>query len=183
MTIIKQWEGKFQKGVTENLVKDYEQSLPIGSFAELVLHVSGPNWSSIRQKMADNIEKSLIDEDYIPWPDNKRIVSCSLINPTIIIRWMVTKSDGEYHADFRMDDFRTGVALAAPPVFVIWIIVGILTALFAAFAIHYFKMKAQNKAGGLIGGSSSSLISAFGVAAVAGYFVYLYWLKRMRKKE
>lgn len=184
MAVITQWEGKFQKGVTENILSDYEQSLPIGSFAELTLHVSGPDWVNIRQKMADNIERDLRNAGYAPWPDNKRLVFCSLINPTITVKWTVAKGSAEYYSNFKTGDFHTGVAAApAAPAFVIWIVAGILIALFAAFAINYFKMKAYNQAGGLVGGSPVPFVSAIGIAAIAGYFVYLYWLQKVRKKQ
>jgi len=182
MAVIKEWEGKFQKGVTEEVIRQYEQSLSPGSFAELVLHISGPDWVSVRQRMADKIEQGLKNDGYTPWPDNKRMTFCSLINPTITIRWTV--KGGEYHTEYRGDDFRTGVAPVVVPTFVVWIVVGILAAFFAAFMINYFKLRARDKTGGIIGTpSSSSLISALGVAAIAGYFVYLYWLQKMRKRE
>ena len=128
MAVIKEWEGKFRKGVTENILSDYEQSLPIGSFAELTLHVSGPDWVNIRQKMADNIERDLRNAGYAPWPDNKRLVFCSLINPTITVKWTVAKGSAEYYSNFKTGDFTQSCCCSA---FVIWIVAGILT-LFAA---------------------------------------------------
>lgn len=180
MAVIKEWEGRFQKGVTEEVIREYEQSLPPGSFAELTLRISGPDWVTIRQKMADKIEKQLQDDGYAPWPDNKRMVFCSLIDPAITVRWTVMGA--EHHTGHRAGDFRTGVA--AIPAFVIWIVVGILVAFFAAFMINYYKLKARDGTGSIIGTpSSSSLISALGIAALAGYFAYLYWLQKIRKRE
>ncbi len=181
MAVIKEWEGKFQKGVTEEAIKQYEQSLPSGSFAELVLHINGPDWVSVRQKMADKIEQGLKNDGYTPWPDNKRMTFCSLINPTITIRWTV--KGGEHHTEYRGGDFRTGVT-SVGPAFVVWIVIGVLAAFFAAFMINYFRLKARDKTGGIIGAPSSSpLVSTLGIAAIAGFFVYLYWLQKARKRE
>jgi len=177
--VLAEWGGAWQGDSTVDLVAQHERQLPPGSFAELVLNTSSQNWFNSRQKLANEIEEKMKNAHYRPWTGKSQMVYCSLINPTITVRWIVP----EYRIDHSIDnELKTGVVAASVPVlFVIKIVIGALIALLAYWAVKTWLIKAHDNP--MAGSPVAPAISVLGIAAITGYFAYLFWLQKMRQRK